>query len=183
MLFARSPRLLHPFALALLIAACGGEDGGSTPTGGGGGPVVDPLPVQISISPTEVSLTTGKAGPCLHRHQQQPDLAARGSADSGGGSITDGGVYTAPATAGTYRVTVRGRQPECDGKRGGARRRRHRAAAVGRQHALGHRLLCRLVLGPDVPAAGCRHERDDAFRLRPRRRRRAAFLARLAQLT
>ncbi|MFC3713271.1 glycosyl hydrolase family 18 protein [Sphingoaurantiacus capsulatus] len=108
MLFALSPLArATPLALALLLAACGGEDGGSTPTGAGGGPVVDPLPVQISIAPTEVSLATGESRTFACTVTNSPQTGCLWSVDSGGGSITDGGVYTAPATAGTYRVTVR----------------------------------------------------------------------------
>ena len=62
------------------------------------------VPVSVAVSPTAPSLVTGGT--------QQFTATVSGTTNTGvtwkasGGSVTPGGLYTAPATAGTYTVTA-----------------------------------------------------------------------------
>ena len=89
--------------MALLLVACGGEGSG----GGDGGPVVEPPPVQITITPTTAQLQP--------QGTQQFSCTVTGStntqctwsvAGTNSGTVSGSGLYTAPATAGTYQVTA-----------------------------------------------------------------------------
>ncbi len=66
--------------------------------------VSQPVQVSISVSPTTASLQTGK--------QQTFTAAVSGTTNTAvtwaasGGTVTSGGQYTAPASAGTYTVTA-----------------------------------------------------------------------------
>lgn len=96
-------------AFAMLVAACGG--GGSSGGDDGDGPGGGPQPtVTITISPTTARLQPGST--------QQFACAVTGAADTGctwsvaqagGGSVTSGGLYTAPATSGAYTVVTASR--------------------------------------------------------------------------
>lgn len=103
---------LRHFGLALssllLLAACGGGGGGGGDSGGGGNPPPPPpANVQITIDPAAIETpvngtlnfactvtgTTNTA--CTWRVEEQ-----------NGGTISAGGLYTAPATQGTYHVVA-----------------------------------------------------------------------------
>ncbi|MBZ5686109.1 MAG: hypothetical protein LAP86_13840 [Acidobacteriia bacterium] len=66
--------------------------------------VTQPPQISISVSPTTASLQTGA--------QQQFSAAVSGTTNTAvtwkasGGTVTNGGLYTAPSLAGTYTVTV-----------------------------------------------------------------------------
>jgi hypothetical protein len=66
--------------------------------------VSQPIQVSISVSPTTTSLQTGG--------QQQFSAAVSGTTNTAvtwkasGGTVTNGGLYTAPSLAGTYTVTA-----------------------------------------------------------------------------
>ena len=66
--------------------------------------VSQPIQVSISVSPTTASLQTGG--------QQQFSAAVSGTTNTAvtwkasGGTVTNGGLYTAPSLAGTYTVTA-----------------------------------------------------------------------------
>lgn len=98
---------LRHLALALssllLLSACGGGGGGGN--GGDGNPPPPPANVQISISPTDIevpvqgtasftcSVTGSTNTACTWRVQE-----------SAGGSVSTGGLYTAPTATGVYHV-------------------------------------------------------------------------------
>jgi hypothetical protein len=97
---AAAPRLLISCALlALALAACGGGGGGSAP------PPPPPPPVTISISGSSNILAAGASRTFTATVNNASNVAVTWSVvESGGGSITMDGVYTAPAVPGTYTV-------------------------------------------------------------------------------
>ena len=81
--------------LSLVLAlACGG--GGSTP----------PPAVTITVTPTTANLLTGGSRTFTATVANTTNTTVTWSVTEGasGGTITSGGLYTAPATAGTYHV-------------------------------------------------------------------------------
>ncbi len=80
-----------------LLAGCGGGGSGSS------GP-----PVSITISPTTASLIPAALQPFTATVTPAGTTAVTWSVQEGatGGAVTGAGVYTAPATAGTYHVVA-----------------------------------------------------------------------------
>jgi hypothetical protein len=66
--------------------------------------VYNPASVAVSVVPTTKTLVTGGSFTFTASVTNAPSTAVSWSAS--GGSITPGGVYTAPATAGTYTITA-----------------------------------------------------------------------------
>ncbi|HJV38995.1 MAG TPA: hypothetical protein VJ528_09170, partial [Geothrix sp.] len=83
--------------LLVLTLACGG---------GGGGGGNSPTPVAISVTPTTASLFTGASQTFAATVTGNTNTAVTWTVQEGapGGTVTSGGVYTAPATPGTYHV-------------------------------------------------------------------------------
>jgi len=86
-----------------LSLACGGGGGGNN--NGGGNP---PTTVAISVAPTTASLLTGATQTFTATVTGSANTAATWTVQEGasGGTITSGGLYTAPASAGTYHVVA-----------------------------------------------------------------------------
>lgn len=88
------------FVCASLVGACGGGGGGDP------APTPAPAPVTITVDPATIQLTAGAT--------QQFTCTVTGTANRtctwavqegvSGGTVTPAGLYTAPATPGTYRV-------------------------------------------------------------------------------
>jgi len=83
--------------MVLTLVACGG--GG----GGGGGSTGSTTPT-ISVRPSVTTLAPGTAVTFTATLTNAPDQTVRWTATAG--TITDAGVYTAPAAGGTYTVTA-----------------------------------------------------------------------------
>lgn len=62
--------------------------------------------VTVTISPTTATVAQGASKTFKATVTGSSNTGVTWSVSSGGGSITTAGVYTAPATAGTYIVTV-----------------------------------------------------------------------------
>ncbi len=71
--------------------------------------VVAPAPVAIAVSPTTASLTAGGTRSFSATVTNATNTSVTWAVQEGatGGTITSAGVYTAPATAGTYHVVAR----------------------------------------------------------------------------
>ena len=66
-----------------------------------------PLPVAVSVTPTSVSLATGGTQTFIATVTGSANLAVTWSiTEASGGSITNGGGYSAPNTPGTYHVVA-----------------------------------------------------------------------------
>lgn len=86
-------KLLLVSLVSLILAACGGSDSKKN--------------VSVSLSPTSVSLLTGASQTFTASVTGDSNRSVVWSVqESGGGSITSGGVYTAPMTAGSYTVVA-----------------------------------------------------------------------------
>lgn len=91
----RALSTLFATASLLLAFACGGGGGGSSPAPS----------VTVSVSPATVTLTTNGTQTFTATVGNTTNTAVTWSVvEGGGGSITSGGAYTAPATPGTYHV-------------------------------------------------------------------------------
>lgn len=89
------PGIAAPAAL-LLLCRCGGGGGGSNPPA---------PPVSVSISGGSGPLTEGHSRTFTAAVLNATNTAVTWSiVESGGGAITTAGVYTAPATAGTFTI-------------------------------------------------------------------------------
>ncbi|HJU83754.1 MAG TPA: hypothetical protein VJ600_06065 [Holophagaceae bacterium] len=101
-------RLLLGLGFALLASAlgCGGGGGGSS-SGGGTPPTVSVAVTSTSTAPTP-TVTTGGTLTFTATVSGSSNTTVTWSVQEGaaGGSITSGGVYTAPATSGTYHVVA-----------------------------------------------------------------------------
>ena len=82
--------------LAVCLSACGSGGGYGTP------PVAQ---VTVSVSGLSTPLNTGASRTFTASVSNSSNQGVNWSVvDAGGGSITQGGIYTAPATPGTYTV-------------------------------------------------------------------------------
>ena len=94
------------FGLALL-AACGGGGGGSSSGGGGTGPTVHVTVTSTSTAPTPTVTTNGSITfTATVTGTSNTTVTWSVQEGASGGSITSGGVYTAPASSGTYHVVA-----------------------------------------------------------------------------
>ena len=84
--------------IALFISACKGERGG--------GNVTPAAVVSVSIAPATATVTVGGSQTFAATVSESANTAVTFSVQEGasGGTITAGGVYTAPTTAGTFHV-------------------------------------------------------------------------------
>ena len=90
-------------ALVLTLAGCGGGGG----DGGGDGPQQPPPTqgqVQVSLTPAEVELAPSTAFQFNYGVTGTDNVQCEWTTT--GGTISAAGLYTAPATEGTYRVTM-----------------------------------------------------------------------------
>ena len=102
LLHRKASPLLIIFAVSLFLSGCGG--GGSSGGGGKG------EPVSIAINPPSASVATGGTVAFTASVSGAPDTTVTwGVQESGGGSITPDGSYTAPQSEGTFHVTATSR--------------------------------------------------------------------------
>ncbi len=91
-------RTLFGSVFLMLLAACGGGGGGGGDDGGGASVSVtlSPASATVSVGATQnfTASVTGSTNTAVNYSVQEAD----------GGSINSSGVYTAPATAGSYHV-------------------------------------------------------------------------------
>lgn len=96
--FRTASLALFPAASLLILVACGG--GGSKPA---------PAPVvAVTVSPTSIPLVVGDTHTFTATVTGNANTSVTWSVTEGaaGGTITTGGLYTAPATPGTYHVVA-----------------------------------------------------------------------------
>ncbi len=68
--------------------------------------VFDPAALTVTVAPTTTTLMAGASYTFAATVANAPDNTVTWSVSTGGGSITSAGVYTAPATPGTYTITA-----------------------------------------------------------------------------
>ena len=85
-------------ALALTFACSGGKSPAP--------PAPPPQVVSVAVSPKTVNLTVGDTQVFTAAVSGTANAGVTWSVNTGGGTISSAGVYTAPETAGTYTVTV-----------------------------------------------------------------------------
>lgn len=100
----RGDRTLAAVALVVLLAACGGGDSAKTATERPGPSAQD---VAVGVEPAEAAVQTGGGVAFAALVTGTANTAVAWDVmEQGGGTVTAGGAYTAPGTAGTYRVRV-----------------------------------------------------------------------------
>lgn len=104
--FTTTKTAAHTFAapgtytVALQVKDSGGLTAIATKT-----VVVSPVPVAITVSPTTATLSVGKTATFTATVTNTTNTAVTWSVvEAAGGSVTSGGVYTAPAAPGAYHV-------------------------------------------------------------------------------
>jgi hypothetical protein len=100
----RASYILPVVILALVTGCGGGGGGGGNPGGGGGGGG----PVSVAVNPNSLLLNPGSSYAFSANVTGGSSSAVNWSVQEGtsGGSITPGGLYVAPTTAGTFHVVA-----------------------------------------------------------------------------
>jgi Glycoside hydrolase family 44 len=101
--FRQATRLGFCAVLAFQLVGCGS---GSTNNSGGGHPPPGPPSITVVVAPKTATVNQGNTQQFSATVGGTTNTAVTWSIDSGSGSIAVGGLYTAPATPGTYSVTV-----------------------------------------------------------------------------
>jgi len=92
-------RLTLPLISLVMLSACGGNPSVMPPPA--------PAPVTVAITPTTAALITGATQQFTASVTGAGNTAVTWTVqETGGGTITPAGVYTAPATGGTYHVVA-----------------------------------------------------------------------------
>ena len=95
-----------PAATLAVLLCCLSLCGMALVSCGGGGTVVTPT-VAVGVTPSTATVQTGGTTSFTATVSGSANTAVTWSVtESGGGTITASGVYTAPATAGTYHVVA-----------------------------------------------------------------------------
>jgi hypothetical protein len=98
-MFQKLPKVAATCAAALSFSSCGGDEG-SAPT-----PTPPPPPaVTVTVTPNDVGLAANATQQFACTVTGSTNTQCGWSVQPGGGTITAGGLYTAPGTAGLYNV-------------------------------------------------------------------------------
>ncbi len=98
--------LMLALVVSVILCGCGGGGGGgssSPPNNGGGGQTASL--VQISPSPATLAITKTLTFSATVANNANQAVTWK-VVESGGGTISFSGMYTAPATSGIYHVTA-----------------------------------------------------------------------------
>jgi hypothetical protein len=103
----KSVTLLIFIGLTLALSACHGSGGGGGGSGGGGGGGGGGVSVSFVPSATPLRVAAGASIPLAVTVSNSADISVTWTIrEAGGGTVSLTGVYTAPATPGTYHIVA-----------------------------------------------------------------------------